>query len=256
MATRRQYPHVAGVVDRDAQQSLRLLWDRVFLVQEALAADAETIAAQAETITSLTSRLVTAERRVAQLDVRVGAASSAAAGPGDLVDPPTSGSYPPGPTAITFPGLGVVQVYASPDVSGWTQTSTLSVTFTPGLLTLAISELANWSAQPINIGGATQAATIWLFRQIGGVWYGAGAERLRPNQTTKVLNSSYIQWPIDWWYNPTIWGPLSVPGVPGESVALLVTAGSTRLDNRTYFTERTNLITFTWPNDGVTASFS
>lgn len=257
MATKRQYPHVTGVADRDAQQSLRLLWDRVYAVDEARQADAATIATQAATISTLGRRMTAAERLVTQLQLQIGAlGSSATPGSDDLVDPPLSGSYPPGPTAITFPGLGVVQVYASPDVSGWTETGTFSVTFVPGQLNLSISALGAWSApgQTINIGGAQQAATIWLFRQIGGTWYGAGAERLRPNQTVKGLNAAYTQWPLDWWYNPSIWGPLSVVGVPGENVALLVTAGSTRLDNRTYVTERTPILQFAWPADGVTVT--
>ena len=115
---------------------------------------------------------------------------------------------------------------------------------------LEVNDVAAW-LPGVNIGGAFQEATIWLFFQITGTWYGAGAERLRPNQTTKVEATNYSQWPSDFWYNATNWGPLAgfTPGV-GQPAAVLITAGSTRLDNRTLVTERTNILTFGWPADG------
>ena len=45
--TRRQYPHLAQVKDRDAAATLRLLWDRMFAMEEGRTADAATLAAQA-----------------------------------------------------------------------------------------------------------------------------------------------------------------------------------------------------------------
>lgn len=250
--TRRQFPHVGQVQDRDAAQSLRLLWDRVFAVEDARTADAATIAAQATTISGLSSRLSKAERTIASLALQIKAAGASGGGSGDLTDPPITGEIPANSTQ-TFAGLGAVSVYASGVVDAWTEVGTLSATFTPGRLLLSISALASWSANPINIGGATQAATIWLFLQIGGSWVGAAGERLRPNQTTKDENTLYSLWPGDWFYNPTIWGPLSgyVP-TPGQPAALMVAAGSTRVDSRTNFTERTPVVQFAWPADGAT----
>jgi hypothetical protein len=248
--TKRAYPHVDAVKDWPAQQSLRLLWDRLGALDALRVTDAATLAAQATTITSLTTRLTAAERAVASLKLQITTGAGTGAGGGDLTDPPVGGPVPSNSTQ-TFSGLGSVQVIASPVVDAWPETGTLGISLSPGLISLSINRLAAWSANPINIGGATQAATIWLFLQVGGTWYGAGAERLRPNQTTKVENTSYAQWPLDWFYQPATWGVLAAAASAGQNAAFMVTAGSTRLDNRTNFTERTNVVPFIWPADGA-----
>lgn len=252
--TKRVYPQLPLIGDRAAQTSLRLLWDRVYGVEEARAADAVTITSQAATIATLQTRLATAERTIAGLQLQSRARTGGGSGGGDLTDPPISGEVP-GTSTQTFGGIGAATIYASPVVESWTEVGTLAGSFSPGLLSLSISSLAAWSAIPINIGGADQAATIWLFLQISGAWVGAGAERLRPNQTTKVENTLYSRWPGDWFYSSPF-GPLTgIVPTAGQAAAFMVTAGSTRLDNRTNVQERTPVVQFSWPADGASAPF-
>lgn len=252
---KRTYPLITQIEDRYSRESFRLLWDKAHGSTEDLNSLSAQVNAQATTIADLSTRLGDAETTIRRLRLQVAAnaSSGSSGGGGDLTDPPVSGPVPSTATQ-TFPGLGSVTTYASPVVDSWAEVGTLGFTFSPGLLTLAISQLGAWSANPINIGGATQAATIWLFLQISGSWVGAGGERLRPNQSTKAENTLYSLWPGDWFYNGT-WGPLGIVPTAGQSAAILVTAGSTRVDNRTNFTERTPVVQFAWPADGTTVSF-
>lgn len=259
MAGRRQYPHVGGVADWQAAQSLRLLWDRYYELNDQRVEDEGTIEAQAAEITTLQSRLSTAERKITTL--QLSQAKAVATDPDAGLDTAdaiaVSGPFATGPTAINFPGLGIVQVYSSPDVSGWPETGTITrLGFDPALLTVNYSTMAAW-LPGVNIGGGTfQEATLWLFFNIGGPWYGAGAERFRPNQTTKAEATLYSQWPRDFWYDATRWGPLaSLTPFAGQPAAALMTSGSTRVDNTTIVQERTSLLLFSWPADGLSISF-
>ena len=256
MARTRQYPHLDGITDWQARQSLRLLWDRTFDQADQLDAANSTIASQASTISSLSASLTAVESKVQTLALT---AASAATDPDagiDQIDTGTvSGPFPDGPTAATIAGIGAVQIYSSPDVFGWPETSTFTqLAFAPGSLTINHSKLGQWP--PVNIGNNTlQEATIWFFFQILGVWYAAGAERLRPSQTVKAQDANYSVWPHDWWYGSR-WGALaSFTAFAGQPAAALIAAGSTRVDNRVVVQERTNLLLFSWPADGVSVSF-
>lgn len=258
MARTRQYPHLDGVTDWQARQSLRLLWDRVFDQADGIDAANTTILAQASTIAALSASLSTLQTKVTKLAI-VAPGSGAGTDPDagiDLIDTGTvSGPFANGPIAATFAGLGVVQIFSSPDVSGWAETSVFTrLSFAPGVLTINHSLLGQWP--PVNIGAGTlQEATIWMFFNIGGTWYGAGAERLRPAQTVKLQSPNYSQWPADWWYSSR-WGALStLTPFAGQPAAALITSGSTRVDNRTIVQERTNLLLFSWPADGISVSF-
>lgn len=252
-ATRRAYPNVEGIQDRSARQSVRLLWDRTFQLEDAITAANDTIDAQNSTIASLQTRLSAAEKKVMQALLR---SSTTPSIPDTVPFPPPNPGFPPGPTTVTIAGLGSTIIYYSPDTSGWTETGTINrLGFDPGLLTVNYSTMGAW-LPGVNIGGALQEATLWLFFQIAGQWYGSGAERFRPSQTTKVESTNYSQWPGDFWYDATRWGPLAglVP-TAGQPAAAYMTAGSTRADNLTLVTERTALLTFSWPADGGSVSF-
>lgn len=258
MARTRQYPHLDGLTDWQARQSLRLLWDRVYDQEERVTAANATITDQAATIADLSTQIATLQTKVTRLAISPRAADTVTDPDAalDQIDTGTvAGPFPEGPTAATFPGIGVVQIYSSPDVSGWPETSSFTqLSFAPGVLTINHTKLGQWP--PVNIGNNTlQEATIWLFFQILGVWYGAGAERLRPSQTTKLQSPNYSQWPSDMWYSSR-WGPLaSFTPFAGQPAAALIAAGSTRVDNRVIVQERTNVLTFSWPADGTGVSF-
>lgn len=255
---RRSYPHVDGVGDWQAAASIKLLWDRVWDQENRLTLANSTMTAQAAAITAQAATIDDLEIQINRLSI-----SSPGAGAGsptdnlDTVDTATvGGPFPNGPTAISFPGLGTVQVYSSPNVSGWAQTSTLTHWgFDPGAIVLNHTKLGQWP--PVTIAkNTTQEATIWLFANTGSGWIGAGAERLRPSQSTKPEPTNYSEWFINLFYDASRWGPLSslTPFV-GMPTAVLITAGSTRVDNRYFVQERTDILQFSWPADGQSVTF-
>lgn len=255
--TRRVYPHIDGIQDWQAAQSVKLLWDRVqdldarqTTANQTISTQAATIATQAHTITDLQTQIT----RIAVSP----APAAGGTGPDSLtvVDiGATTGPFSTGPNTYTFPGIGAVSVWSSPDVSGWAETSTMTRwAFDPGLISLNHTKLGQWPGVLI-APGTKQESTIWLFVNLGSGWIGAGAERLRPNQSTKGEDVNYSQWFVNLFYNAR-WGPLStlIPTV-GMPTAMLITAGSTRVDNTYIVQERTNLIQFAWPADGQPVVF-
>lgn len=191
------------------------------------------------------------------------------------VDPTTNGPYAepfsfvtpavaPTPTPTTpsggggtpsdFSSLGPVTIVGgSPDVSGFAITSRItSLRFSPGNIHLEHTKTGQWPG--VDIGGALQESTLWVFFRINGQWYATGAERWRPGQTDKALSAPSAIGP-GWFYNNS-WAPMTnyVPR-PGEQVGFMVVAGSTRVDNRTPARERSAILMIPFPADGVTANF-
>lgn len=159
-----------------------------------------------------------------------------------------------GGTASDFAGLGPVTIVGgSPDVRNFAVTSRITaLRFSPGNIHLQHTKLGQWT--PVDIGGALQESTLWVFFRINGQWYGTGGERWRPGQTDKALSSpSAIG--RGWFYNAN-WAPMTgyVPR-PGETVGFMVVAGSTRADARTPVRERSSILLIPFPADGTTAGF-
>jgi hypothetical protein len=168
-----------------------------------------------------------------------------------IVVPPPSG--PSGPAPAGF-GLGSVTIVGgSPDVRSWPVTSTItSIAFSPGTFHIDHTKRGQWPG--VDIGGALQDSTIWMFENINGRWYGTGGERLRPGQTDKGLTrASDIA--TGWFYN-AFWAPMTgyVPQ-PGETVGFMITAGSTRADSNAPVKERSGIVLIPFPADGVSASY-
>jgi hypothetical protein len=136
-------------------------------------------------------------------------------------------------------------VGGSPDVRGWAITSDItSIGFGGGSFHIDHTRRCGWPG--VDIGGALQESTIWVFERINGQWYGTGGERLRPCQTDKGLGS-----PGDiangWFYN-AFWAPFNGhQPAPGEMVGFMITAGSTRADNNAPVHERTRIVMIPWP---------
>jgi hypothetical protein len=162
----------------------------------------------------------------------------------DPVPPPGGG----GGDAGDFAWSKVRIIGGSPDVRGWPITASItSLSIGGGVFHVDYTRRCGWPG--VDIGGALQEATIWMFEKIGGQWYGTGAERLRPCQADKQLGR-----PSDiasgWFYNSN-WAPMTgyVPA-RGETVGFMVTAGSTRADNNAPVHERTGVVLVPWPGDG------
>jgi len=139
-------------------------------------------------------------------------------------------------------------VGGSPDVRSWPITASItSLSMGNGTFHVDYTKRCQWPG--VDIGGALQEATIWMFEKIGGQWYGTGAERLRPCQADKGLGR-----PSDiatgWFYGPQ-WAPMTgyVPA-RGETVGFMVVAGSTRADSNAPARERTGVVLLPWPGDG------
>ncbi len=144
----------------------------------------------------------------------------------------------------------------SPDVRSWPVTARITdLRFSPGTFHIDHQKRGLWNP-PVDIGGGTlQEATVWVFFNVNGKWYGTGGERLRPNQTDKQLTKPSDVGP-GWLYDPNRWGPMTnyVPK-PGELVGFMVAAGSTRSDDHTNVRERTGVVLIPFPADGTTTSF-
>ncbi len=173
-----------------------------------------------------------------------------------LPGPVGGGGSSPGGGAgsADFDGLGNVQIVGgSPDVRSWAVTSRItSLRFSPGNIHLEHTKTGQWPG--VDIGGALQEMTLWVFFNIGGQWYATGGERWRPAQTDKALSAPSAIGP-GWFYNNN-WAPMTgyVPR-PGEQVGFMVVAGSTRVDSNAPVKERSNILMIPFPADGVTASF-
>jgi len=159
--------------------------------------------------------------------------------------PPSPGG---GGDAGDFAWSKVRIIGGSPNVANWPITASItSLSMSGGTFHVDYTKRCQWPG--VDIGGALQEATIWMFEKIGGQWYGTGAERLRPCQADKGLGR-----PSDiatgWFYSPQ-WAPMTgyVPA-RGETVGFMVTAGSTRADQRAPAQERTGVVLVPWPGDG------
>ncbi|MGE3512812.1 MAG: hypothetical protein AB7N65_28445 [Vicinamibacterales bacterium] len=173
--------------------------------------------------------------------------------PSPSPSPGPGGSSGPG-TATDFAALGNVTIVGgSPDVRSWAVTSRItSLRFSPGNIHLEHTKLGQWPG--VDIGGALQEATLWVFFRINGQWYGTGGERWRPRQTDKALSAPSAIGP-GWFYNNN-WAPMTnYRPRPGEQVGFMVVAGSTRADTRAPVRERSQILMVPFPADGVTASF-
>lgn len=254
----RSYPQLAGIADWSTAESVKLLWDQIHELDDRIVAANTTITSQASTISTQATTIATLQTQIDRIAISTTKAAAASTGvdPLDVTDVgAVTGPFSQGPTNMTFPGIGTVSVWSSPDVTGWTETSTMTRwAFDPGVAHLNHTKLGVWS--PVLVGPNTlQEATIWLFANPGSGWIGAGAERLRPSQSDKPEATNYSEWFTNLFYNDR-WGPLStlVP-TEGMPAAMLITAGSTRVDNKYKVQERTNLIQFSWPADGASVTF-
>lgn len=128
---------------------------------------------------------------------------------------------------------------------------------TPGDMQIRTSNTDSWPevAEPRN-GRDGQAGTLWGFKQVNGVWYAAGIERLRKyqlNGSKPVAEPRYGGLGTlfgDGWCEKADFGPLSHNNPkPGEPVGFCVVAGDSRLGFNCPYQARTEIIVVEWPGE-------
>jgi hypothetical protein len=126
------------------------------------------------------------------------------------------------------------------DVSGWSQTATLSsVTVSGDEICLNYDKADSWTVT--DYGGVEVVANPWVFIWQNDQWYGATWEWLRPSQTCKAASSvagSHIK--QDPFGEHDGWVPTS-----GETFYFMI-SGLSRTSVRNV-EERSNLVQVVWP---------
>lgn len=131
----------------------------------------------------------------------------------------------------------------------------------PGTMTIASSGTALWPSVSIeNKPGPEddQAATLWVLLAFDGVWYAAGAERLRPNQLNGTKPEAQPQYGGlatligDGWFGKHHAPLRGARVVPGQAVGFMLVPGSTRLDTQITVQGRSQILVVEWPSaDGA-----
>ena len=127
------------------------------------------------------------------------------------------------------------------NVSGWPKTSTVTST-SIGNPPICINHTKSGAWPGVYSGGAgtTVEGNPWVFANVGGKWYGATYEWLRPGQTCKGISASNIGAHIK--KSPlTNWVPQS-----GETIGLMVSTPA-RFGPEGPVNERSNVVLTTWP---------
>jgi len=163
--------------------------------------------------------------------------------------PPPPAPTPAPPSAPEGFDLQRVRIVGgSPDIRNWPITSEITMMEIGGG-SFKIDHTRRCSWPGVDMGGAIQEATIWIFQKINGQWYGTGGERLRPCQTEKQLGRPSDIW-TGWFYND-YWAPFTNHvAARGEVIGFMIAAGSTRADNNAPVHERTRVVLINWPGDG------
>ena len=150
--------------------------------------------------------------------------------------PHMDGGEPTTPPEDEFDLSQVTWLHA--DISGWAQTSTVTnVQISSRDICVKHTMAGKW---PVFVNNGTAAeGNPWVFAQIGGQWYGATYEWLRPGQECKGVTQTNIgphtkQSPL------SSWVPQS-----GETVGFAMATRSR--DNKRTSNERTNVVLVTWP---------
>ena len=125
------------------------------------------------------------------------------------------------------------------NVSGWPKTSTITSTSIGGP-PICIHHTKSGSWPGVSSSGTTVAGNPWIFAKVGGQWFGATFEWLRPGQTCKSISATDLgphikRSPLDDWV------PKS-----GETIGLMVSTPA-RAGPEGPINERSNVVLTTWP---------
>ena len=125
------------------------------------------------------------------------------------------------------------------NVSGWAKTSTVTST-SIGNPPVCIDHTKRGSWPGVSAGGTTVEGNPWIFAKVGGRWYAATYEWLRPGQECKGISAGNIGAHIK--KSPlSSWRPSS-----GDQVGLMVSTPA-RFGPQGSRKERSNVVLVTWP---------
>lgn len=157
--------------------------------------------------------------------------------------------------SVTIDGINVI-IEASPDVSSWSKTT--SITSADTKLNISFSKKdggGRWpDVTPPGWSGPIQY-TIWIFMKISGQWYASGIVecwngRIDPSDISIACGNQIAR---NFVYG-SAWGPMQghQPAV-GEEMGIMVVAGDQRLKDVRSVLERSNIAFFKMPACGAGA---
>jgi hypothetical protein len=146
--------------------------------------------------------------------------------------------------AIDFAGVTLLN---SPDVRDWPITTEITrLGLPPGQLAIEFTKQDEWP--PVRFETAEQQATVWIFLQADGQWFGGAVERLRPGQRNKPERAPVGEMLNEWFVHAN-WEPMaSHKPHPFEPVGWMVTAGNQRLGQDFVVKERSAIVLTEWPD--------
>lgn len=166
----------------------------------------------------------------------------------------TTAASPPGGEDIVSSGRDAIDAsevrWLHTDVSGWERTSTITsvrISDVPaGGICIDHTQARSWPGIDARLG-IKLAGNPWVFARIGGVWYGATYEWLRPGQTCKLTDRSKHDRPSRELGPHTKQSPLSgwIPKA-GEKVGFMVSTLA-RFGPEGDRHERSDIVLVTWP---------
>lgn len=274
----RTYPHVDEVTDWPAQQSIKLLWDKVHDHESRIRAG---VANDRQWVTAANAhgdKIITIQTAQAETSLIVHAGIT----PPDPVQPPLLTPPPTSPPPTTDPNpdpappppgnpsidagdmidLSAAQIVNAPDVRGgtWRKTAALTqVSFSGGQSRFDFSKrdgAGRWpDVTPAGWTGPLQY-TVWLFKFIGGIWVGSAFiqfwhDRVGSGSVDDPdVPSRYHQH----WYYAARWAPIFGSGAitPGQTIGFMVTSGNERDSVGPYSVqERSNVVTLAATDNGT-----
>jgi hypothetical protein len=150
--------------------------------------------------------------------------------------------------------LSTVTILNSPDVRDWPVTATiLAIDCQLAGVNVEHSKrhgADRWPDVALDGSGGPVSFTLWLFKQIGGQWFGAAAFEFW--ETREHTGDSIFRVLQDAFYDANRWGVLSGQAfAPGERAGFMVSAGDARPVVSDSVHERSNIVTIAVPMDGV-----
>lgn len=173
--------------------------------------------------------------------------------------PPIGATIPVASGGADMIDLSSAQIFNSPDVRSWPATAAMiQVQCDPSNTRVNFTKrdgADRWPDQALpGFAPDTLQYTVWLFLNIDGAWCGAGFIECWYGRDG--VGDPVSDWVRNWYYDANRWGPMAGHQItPGESIAMMVTAGDARGSGNTFVAERSNVVVFPAPS-GDTGTFN